>query len=129
MSRWTKEELDQMLEDVVNVLDLSDGMLEKHGPLGTPPAILVKEVLEHKDREIRMLKQGFIPIENSALEIQSLRAQLEKAEKCMKLMRDRYVRLIDSGDAGNWEPREEKEVKDIDEYFSDKSKSAGKEGV
>lgn len=60
MSCWNKEELENMLEDVVNVLDLSDGMVEKHGPLGTAPAELVRLVLERKDREIAMLKQGFV---------------------------------------------------------------------
>lgn len=34
MSCWTKEELENMLYDVVNVLDLSDGMIEQHGPHG-----------------------------------------------------------------------------------------------
>jgi len=59
MSYWSKEELENMLEDVVNELNLSDSIIEKHGPLGTPPAQLVKEVLEHKDRQIRMLRAGF----------------------------------------------------------------------
>lgn len=63
MSRWSKEELENMLEDVVNELDLSDAMLEEHGPLGTAPAILVRMVLERKDREIDMLKRGMIKIE------------------------------------------------------------------
>ena len=62
MSCHTKEELENMLEDVVNALDLSDGMIEKHGPLGTPPAELVKIVLSEKDRIITMLKQGFVSI-------------------------------------------------------------------
>ncbi len=62
MSCWTKQELENMLEDVVNVLDLSDGMLEEHGPIGTPPAELVRLVLERKDREIAMLKRGFVSI-------------------------------------------------------------------
>jgi len=62
MSCWTKPELENMLEDVVNALDLSDGMVEEHGPLGTPPAVLVRLVLERKDREIEMLKRGFIDI-------------------------------------------------------------------
>lgn len=60
---WTKPEMRSMLEDVVSVLDLSDYMLEKHGPIGTAPAELVRLVLEQKDREIRMLKQGFTKIE------------------------------------------------------------------
>jgi hypothetical protein len=63
MSCWTKEELENMLEDVVNELDLSDGMLEEHGPLGTAPATLVRLVIARKDQEIRMLKAGFKCIE------------------------------------------------------------------
>ena len=59
MSCWSKEELESMLEDVFNELDLSDAMLEKHGPMGTAPAELVKLVLDRKDLEIRMLKQDF----------------------------------------------------------------------
>jgi len=62
MSCWTKEELEGMLEDVVNELDLSDMMLDKHGPLGTPPSELVRLVLERKDKEIAMLKRGFISV-------------------------------------------------------------------
>ncbi len=62
MSKWSKDELENMLEDVVNELDLSDGMIEEHGPLGTPPAELVREVLNRKDMEIRMLKQGFASV-------------------------------------------------------------------
>lgn len=59
MTCWTKPELENMLEDVVNELNLSDSMIEKHGPLGTEPAELVRLVLEQKDLEIRALKQGF----------------------------------------------------------------------
>ena len=51
-----------MLEDVVTVLDLSDSMIAEHGPLGTPPAELVRLVLERKDREIAMLKVGGVII-------------------------------------------------------------------
>jgi len=47
-----------MLEDVVNELDLSGEMIEKHGQLGTAPAELVRLVLEEKDRRIAMLKRG-----------------------------------------------------------------------
>lgn len=47
---------------VINVMDLSDSDLDIHGPLGTPPAELVRLVLEQKDSEIRMLKQDFISI-------------------------------------------------------------------
>jgi len=59
MSCWTKEELERMLGDVVDALGLSDAMVEKHGPLGTPPAELVGLVLQQKDMEIRVLKHGF----------------------------------------------------------------------
>lgn len=58
MSRWNKEELENMLEDVVNELDLSEAVIEKHGSLGTPPAELVRLVLEQKDLEIAALKAG-----------------------------------------------------------------------
>ena len=63
MSCWTKPELENMLEDVVNQLDLSEIMIEKHGQLGTSPAELVRLVLEQKDNEIQMLKAGMIKIE------------------------------------------------------------------
>ena len=59
MSCWSKPELEQMLEDVVNELDLSDSALARHGPLGTPPAELVRLVLQEKDKTIRMLESGF----------------------------------------------------------------------
>jgi hypothetical protein len=63
MSKWSKEELENMLEDVVNELDLSEGMIEKHGPLGTAPAELVRLVLDRKDMEINALKKGFTILE------------------------------------------------------------------
>lgn len=62
MSCWTKEELENMLEDVVNELDLSDEIVKEHGPLGTPPADLVRLVLDRKNRTISMLKGGFVSI-------------------------------------------------------------------
>ena len=65
MSCWTKHELENMFEDVVNELDLSEIMIEKHGQLGTAPAELVRLVLEQKDKEIRMLKAGMIKIEQT----------------------------------------------------------------
>lgn len=58
MSCHTKKELENMLEDVVNELDLSEIAIEKHGQLGTPPSELVRLVLEQKDMEIRTLKLG-----------------------------------------------------------------------
>jgi len=62
MSCWTKPELENMLEDVVNELDLSAEMIDKHGQEGTAPATLVRLVLEEKDNEIRMLRAGLIKI-------------------------------------------------------------------
>lgn len=59
MSCHTREELEQMLEDVVNELDLSVYAIEKYGPLGTPPAELIRLVLKQKDEQIQMLKLGF----------------------------------------------------------------------
>lgn len=59
MSCWTKPELEDMLFDVVNELNLSEGMIEKHGPFGTAPAEIVRLVLEQKDLEFQALKQGF----------------------------------------------------------------------
>jgi len=58
MSCWSKEQLENMLEDVVNELDLSELAIEKHGPLGTAPAKLVRLVLDQKDREIDILRNG-----------------------------------------------------------------------
>ena len=52
------EKLTNLLEDVVNELDLSGGAFDKHGPLGTPPAELVRLVLEEKDLRIAALKAG-----------------------------------------------------------------------
>jgi len=57
MSCWNKDELENMLEDVVNELDLSTVAIEDHGPMGTPPAELVRLVLAQKDRQIYMLKK------------------------------------------------------------------------
>lgn len=56
MSCYDKKQLENMLEDVVNELNLSDSMIEEHGPLGTSPAELVKLILQAKDTEIRRLK-------------------------------------------------------------------------
>lgn len=59
MSCWNKEQLENMLMDVVDELNLSERMIERHGPLGTSPADLVRLVLDQKDLEIRALKSGF----------------------------------------------------------------------
>jgi len=63
MSCWNKKELEDMLEDVVNELELSESMIAKHGPLGTAPSELVRLVLDRKDLEIRALKAGMVIIE------------------------------------------------------------------
>ncbi len=60
MTCWNKDELENMLEDVVNELDLSDVIVGKHGQEGTAPAELVRLVIEEKDREIARLKAGGI---------------------------------------------------------------------
>lgn len=64
MSCWNKEQLENMLMDVVDELNLSDSMIEKHGQIGTPPSELVRLILNQKDMEIRALKQGFVSIKN-----------------------------------------------------------------
>jgi len=63
MSCWTKKELENMLEDVVNELTLSEEMIEKHGQEGTAPAKLVRLVLEGKDKQIFILKREFKQIQ------------------------------------------------------------------
>jgi len=62
MSCWNKQELENMLEDVVNELDLSETVIEEHGPNGTPPAELVRLVLAEKDRKISLLQNGFVEV-------------------------------------------------------------------
>ena len=59
MSCWTRDQLEQMLYDVVDALDLSDEAIAEHGPMGTPPADLVRQVLHQKDLTIRCLRAGF----------------------------------------------------------------------
>ena len=68
MSCWSKEELENMLEDVVNELNLSDRSIYEHGPNGTPPADLVRLILKEKDQQIRMLKQGFTNIKGERMQ-------------------------------------------------------------
>lgn len=67
MSCWNKEELENMLEDVVNELDLSEVAIEEHGQYGTPPAELVRLVLKQKDRQIELLQREFVPVHNMKL--------------------------------------------------------------
>lgn len=66
MTSHTKEQLEEMLFDVVNELDLSDCIIEEHGPMGTSPVKLVRLVLEQKDKTIAMLRQGFVEIGRTA---------------------------------------------------------------
>ena len=90
MSCWTKPELENMLEDVVNELTLSGEMIEKHGQMGTAPAELVRLVLEEKDRQIFMLKRGMRQIElksekeklpiNSVVESLPCKSKMDYAE-------------------------------------------------
>ena len=63
MSCYTREQLKNMLEDVINELDLSEQMIEKYGQEGTPPAQLVRLILDQKDQTIKMLKMGMINAE------------------------------------------------------------------
>ena len=64
MSAHTKEELENMMYDIVNELDLSESAIAEHGPMGTSPAELVRLVLDQKDREIRNLKAGMVSLPN-----------------------------------------------------------------
>ena len=63
MPCWSKKQLENMIEDVVNELDLSESTIAEHGAIGTPPAELVRLVLDQKDRRIAMLKLGFKQIQ------------------------------------------------------------------
>lgn len=56
MSAWNKEELENMLGAVINELNLSGDMVDKHGQLGTSPAELVRLVLDEKDLRINALE-------------------------------------------------------------------------
>jgi len=71
MTCWNKDQLEDMLFDVVDELNLSDTMIAEHGQHGTAPAILVRLVLEAKDREIKMLKQGFVSIPQPPTKIEA----------------------------------------------------------
>ena len=63
---YSNEELINMLEDVITVLDPSGYLIAKHGPLGTPPAEIVREVLHEKDMIIAGLRNEFKCINLSA---------------------------------------------------------------
>ena len=57
---YSNQELRDMLYAVVDELNLSESALTEHGPMGTPPAELVRLVLQEKDRKIYLLKKGFV---------------------------------------------------------------------
>jgi hypothetical protein len=67
-----------LLEDVVNELDVSEIAIEKHGPLGTEPAELVRLVLVEKDLKIAALKSGMTDTADLAyrMELRALCKQL-----------------------------------------------------
>ena len=56
MSAYTKYELENMLEDIINELDLSKSTIEKYGSLAIEPSKLVKLVLEEKNMKISILE-------------------------------------------------------------------------
>ena len=53
------------LEDVVNELDLSESVIEEHGPMGTAPADLVRLVLREKDIKIQALKARLVDLRDA----------------------------------------------------------------
>ena len=77
MSCWNKEELENMLEDVVNELDLSELAIEKHGQNGTAPAELVRLVLAEKDLRIKALKSGMVVIDPAVKQLVCPRCKSE----------------------------------------------------
>lgn len=91
---WTKEALKGMLEDVVTALDLSDSALEKHGPLGTPPSELVREVMREKDLIIRALKSGMKDAGSSATP-PTCCARWVSASELPRVTDDNYVLRLD----------------------------------
>ena len=101
MSCWNKDELEQMLEDVINALDLSDSVIAEHGPMGTPPAELVAMVLAQKDATIRNLRAGFVDAQPNRLD--------GRTERKAGGMNVTYVLLFGDrlkvGSTRNWEQR------------------------
>ena len=77
MSKWTKEELEEMMFEIVDELDLSEEMLEKHGPMGTPVPQLVREILAHKDGIITKLRVGMKDVTQLAA-LQAENAELKE---------------------------------------------------
>jgi len=64
MTAHTRQALEDMLEDVVNELDLSDDTIKAYGESGEcSPAKMVRLILQEKDKQITMLKAGMKQIE------------------------------------------------------------------
>jgi len=81
----SKDDMRDMLEDVVNELDLSAAAIEEHGPLGTPPAELVRLVLTEKDNAIRNLRAGMV--DAASQEAQQVAEGVGECEGCKELKR------------------------------------------
>jgi hypothetical protein len=92
MTCYTKAELENMLEDVVNELDLSDEVAFDHGEWGTPPAALVRDVLAVKDRQMAMLKAGLVDVLDHATKKQG---HENGAERLCRIL---YGRSAEIGD-------------------------------
>lgn len=99
MSCWNKEDLENMLEDVINELQLSEQAIEDHGQTGTPPAELVRLVLQEKDKKIKMLESGMVnAAQTSALEsakkrVEELGADLTAANNRIAELQSQLHRL------------------------------------
>lgn len=62
MSAYTKQELENELENVINELSLPEEIIYKYWSSPIDVHILVRKVIEQKDKEITMLKNWFIKI-------------------------------------------------------------------
>lgn len=64
MSKWTKEELEEMFFDVVNILhdEMSEDMVFDYGQNGYKLTELVQKVVDDKNRQIELLSKDFTPI-------------------------------------------------------------------
>jgi lipase chaperone LimK len=71
-----------LLEDVINALDLSDETIDKHGPMGAEPSVLVTLVIDNKDRRIAELDKVVFTLsdrlDHYLEQITDLGAQLSK---------------------------------------------------
>ena len=91
MSCYKKEELQNMLEDVVNELCLSDIAIENHGQLGTPPSDLLRLVLCEKNKRMNRMNAKLANIKYYANQIrhnnraESLEAQGFSEVECAEI--------------------------------------------